>query len=660
MTFPIQSILLQSQVNMLDGLIAILIGLVILSIITEKLGTLVRSYPVQMRYLIFGLSLSLLWVLWYSSDELFKDKISGFEHLPIWYTLPFVVVVLRWKPRKVTALERLSVQLLHDLKSLKSFNANWLLELKGGLDPLLNWLFWTEIDSEDDEVKAKSKTTLNFIKSAVFTLLSIYIINHIFAEGKNLQTDIIQVSVLHGVLMSFLILSIRALLYKDVFTNIKKGETKDIKAKKDEITFLSLVIGLLVAFCFKASIINMFQQAFDPSANFEFQYGWDDKFFLYFKNGYFHFREISIGKWDLLGIGITGFFLSFGSQFFHDILENLLEIKNLKRKLSDKETYKVTSIKELDEHLKLRESDMVKSVYDKHSDDLMSIDGVVSVTMGSFQQANEEVRGIKILAVKDVDVNPEKLFYELPNGNARLIPIKVERLEDGDDFEVTTSIYPSDLIEREKQASEGTYCLPVIDKYSKEEYLLTCYHVVKQNGHDWSKFEDPGDTTAEVSVKLSGSGTGSVSGRIHKGKVDSRVDSALVKLGTDSQYILESQSNKHNIKVTSARRVFSLDDDRTKVNVYGATTDKLRKGIITGVGTIAEIKYSDGSQFELRDLFEIEKNGKTIVQKGDSGALVFTNGGVALGMIVATNSKKALAIPITTVFSEMKVKPKFN
>src|SRR5690606_42039440 len=51
-----------------------------------------------------------------------------------------------------------------------------------------------------------------------------------------------------------------------------------------------------------------------------------------------------------VGFVLTAFFLAFGSKFFHDLLDTLLQVKEYKRKMNDRETYQVSNIKQFDEY----------------------------------------------------------------------------------------------------------------------------------------------------------------------------------------------------------------------------------------------------------------------------------------------------------------------
>lgn len=107
--------------------------------------------------------------------------------------------------------------------------------------------------------------------------------------------------------------------------------------KNREIQTLATLIGLAIAYGCRANIFRIYEA--------DFELGWlgseinSDYFSNYFLS-------------DLFGCGLTGLFLSLGSKFFHDLLGLLLESKNLKRKLKDREGVgNLQTIEEFDQYI---------------------------------------------------------------------------------------------------------------------------------------------------------------------------------------------------------------------------------------------------------------------------------------------------------------------
>ncbi|MBC7125764.1 MAG: hypothetical protein H5T24_09050, partial [Bacteroidales bacterium] len=91
--------------------------------------------------------------------------------------------------------------------------------------------------------------------------------------------------------------------------NVRYKEDDPIMEKKRErrIFAISLISGELVSFSLKADLFAIINQG---------TFGWTTP-----TTGY---------SW-IIGCLFTGFFLSWGSKFWHDLLEILLEMKNIRR-----------------------------------------------------------------------------------------------------------------------------------------------------------------------------------------------------------------------------------------------------------------------------------------------------------------------------------------
>jgi hypothetical protein len=113
-----------------------------------------------------------------------------------------------------------------------------------------------------------------------------------------------------------------------------------------------VVVGIVVAVATRASIFGIS----DPN----FELGWhafdweQDNMLLYLVA-------------DFFGSVFSGIFLSLGSKFFHDLLDLLLESKNLKRKLTDRESIKnLHTIEEFDAYIEEVEPVVVELEIEKY------------------------------------------------------------------------------------------------------------------------------------------------------------------------------------------------------------------------------------------------------------------------------------------------------
>ncbi|MBL7899126.1 MAG: hypothetical protein JNJ99_11385, partial [Crocinitomicaceae bacterium] len=111
---------------------------------------------------------------------------------------------------------------------------------------------------------------------------------------------------------------------------------KDDKEREHKIQKMSMVIGIGVAVVSKANIFALY------TGKEDFDFFWTS-------------NDFKAGIWPLIstvtGSVLCGLFLSLGSKFFHDLLDMLLQVKNLKRKLVSGEEIKVETIEEYDKYL---------------------------------------------------------------------------------------------------------------------------------------------------------------------------------------------------------------------------------------------------------------------------------------------------------------------
>lgn len=135
-------------------------------------------------------------------------------------------------------------------------------------------------------------------------------------------------------------------------------EVKDLEKqrkrvqKRERITFLlALVCGLVTAFASKADLFLLINT---PTVEYTkaLDLGWEG----YKESGGKLFQT-------LLGCFLTGIFLSFGSKFWHDALDLLFQIKNLRRKAVE-----ALDIKNLEElKTKVSEEEEEKPVEESYS-----------------------------------------------------------------------------------------------------------------------------------------------------------------------------------------------------------------------------------------------------------------------------------------------------
>jgi peptidoglycan L-alanyl-D-glutamate endopeptidase CwlK len=97
----------------------------------------------------------------------------------------------------------------------------------------------------------------------------------------------------------------------------KENDTKREKIRERKIFLLSLLSGEIVAFALKADLFRIIEDG---------KIGWNHQ---------------SDNLLWIVGCFFTGFFLSWGSKFWHDLLGILLEVKNLRKAYAEEKTVEV-------------------------------------------------------------------------------------------------------------------------------------------------------------------------------------------------------------------------------------------------------------------------------------------------------------------------------
>lgn len=409
-----------------------------------------------------------------------------------------------------------------------------------------------------------------------------------------------------------------------LFQNIAKGEVSDPDAKEGEITFLSFILGFIVAYIFNAHLIELF---INPNSKL----GWNGvQPFIFDSKGIntYRFNNDFFG-FDLnsaLGFALTGFFLSFGSKFFHDLLDTLFQVKELKRKLNDPSTYHAENIKDFDDFLQFTQSDIIKKAIEENKAQLSTLPNFVSLHL-----AHDVGGSVACLNISDSNVAniPKTLQYTLPSGMKKEIPLKVipsvspARIQIGKVFNPNTPT----------QVGSIGCCFK---ENTGNIWLLTCAHVL--NGGDFKPSIMQGPIQPSL-VKYSYNGN-NYNGSWEYAYQDSQFDVALYKPQNPTQIpALGLLPQPLLVSAITARQLL-----------------RFQGGVSSGHGCVfatdAEepITFGNGT-FNIKGLIKVtsQEGLSCISQQGDSGAVLYSESNEAVGLIVAANNYFTFAIPIEKI-----------
>lgn len=354
----------------------------------------------------------------------------------------------------------------------------------------------------------------------------------------------------------------------------------------------------------------------------------------------------------MFGCFCTGFLLTFGSKFFHDLLELLYEIKRQRRNLADEYLFRSPDLQTLDQRIAMTGPDIVRLVLERHQDTLMAKFPDIGFIGRVFDSAGESVLEIQLRGQESEaalrqyrftyrDRDSDKVLSEarirIVTGVQPIRPHGPEPLHIG--MRIANSAAP---------VNYGTLGLFATRRKDGKSVFVTCYHVVKTEQHQWDQF----DPTPEINV-ISGvddKGQTIRIGMTEDARLDEWMDAAVIRLDTN---FLPWNFDPDFEVVHSFRELGA--GERCDVWVNGASSAPA-KGHVWSMENAVRIDYGGGEPRTLYNLICVADNisdltapTAALTVPGDSGAILFDKDMNALGMIVAGHSNASFAIPISRI-----------
>lgn len=404
---------------------------------------------------------------------------------------------------------------------------------------------------------------------------------------------------------------------KDVYKKLSEKEETE-KKEKDNLDF-ALAFGIFTALFLKISLFDLFTE------DFQKHFGWSLKDF--------NSKHLECLPKTIIGCIFTGIFLSFGSKFWHDLLDLLFQIKNLRRKLVDEKTYQVQNLKELDEYLDISDYDLANLAIEQNETLLKSkYPNIVSIQVGYADKSEKAVVSIDTSDNEGINL-PKKLNATLPSG--RIIEVETDIIYNVDIPEAL-SLLRGDRINIPTNGSTGTLGCILKSNFTDKHFLLTCSHVITGNSYNFG-----GRVEQDKKVEVRDT-TGSIIGKLYYALRDKENDFALVEL-----------FNPKETPTPSEAREVVYNDFRykTPIKFKGATSNE-EEGFIINYKCKVPIKYKD-KIVKLHNLIKLSKqayiNHKTMSNPADSGAVVFDRNNKAIGIVVAGNKQFTYALPMDKI-----------
>jgi hypothetical protein len=437
----------------------------------------------------------------------------------------------------------------------------------------------------------------------------------------------------------------RAFSSLSVLNNVRKSDAGDLIVEdkttvEREVTILSFIIGFIVAYSFNAHLFGLL----DTKPHL----GWGDGKPLFVETVKFPLPNPELFSFDAMkavGFVLTAFFLAFGSKFFHDLLDTLLQVKEYKRKMNDRETYQVSNIKQFDEYFYTDYLQLAKICLEQNKATVAALPNLGAYFVG--------------VSSDPLNRRPVIILHSTLQNNAGYPPSFQGRLDSGKIYNVKTEVVygftepeihldPGDSIShKDFSHTPGTICCCVKD--NQRTYLLTCAHVMTGGApvvtvtttNGWVNLKTPDDTKS-ADTKFAPIGT------LAFALIDNELDAALSETTEVIRPVV-------NINVPPADYTDALNG--AEVRIEG----KLNKTQAFVQGYSQEpikFRYSGGSH-KLGGLILISNNNigtpVTATQKGDSGAMVYlVKDRVALGMVIGGNSQYTYVIPLSRILLRTK------
>jgi hypothetical protein len=416
-------------------------------------------------------------------------------------------------------------------------------------------------------------------------------------------------------------------LFRKKKKTLKKLSSQISEEKKaKEIMLFSFIVGTLVAFISNANIFILFRATDYSNMLFEpFNFEWD---------------------WKAVGFIFTGLFLSLGSKFFHDLLDTLLQIKNLKRKMNDEKTYQIETIKEFDEYLKLTEGELVRMALRENIEYLKSHDNVGCVGLGMVTIGENKVKCVSVnLRDGDDKKIPKNLYITLPSGRPLNIPVDITK----NTGLAKIHLSPGDKIAKKNHEKKfGTFGCVLRKIKTGKEFLLTCSHVL--TGGSSEDYGDGIPKKEEVVQVIDENGS------VIIGKWASATRTKYLDIATISPIDSDVTNYFDGHKFQTSAKVSEKDVNSVEVMLCGARSGKVKRGVIAKVDCIVPVAYVDET-VTMEGLISISEkmNGEdtSITKEGDSGAIILDSNWNVLGMIVAGDEKFSYAIPMEPILERM-------
>lgn len=432
-----------------------------------------------------------------------------------------------------------------------------------------------------------------------------------------------------------------------IWKNIRKRQKDDTilddKIER-EVTSLSFFVGLAITVIFCVDLFKMFT-ADDLRTSLYWTQG---KWGYYWSEGEWYHRVPIL----IVSFCLTAFFLTFGSKFFHDLLDTLFQAKNLKRKLADSRTFEdPQSILEFEEFVKTPESKLSQLAVAQQSSTILETKGVLSVGTGYMNIEGEKVGCLEIHVTDESVIAALRKEYTIRLSSGLDVKVPSNFIVTGD-YPRTFLGAGGKIANATQKLGFGTFGGIVRDIVTKEKYILSCHHVL--NGEiNWKGLSDSREIVALENDQLLPVAELSFGFRTHE------FDTALARITPGSTLTNQAIGNPKSI-----RKVGSSDAiNEVQVSILGGETNRRMTGFVFNDSWDTKFHYpAPGGNTELWPLHDLVvlsslqvSELKSLTQGGDSGAFVIDKDNHVIGVVVGGDAKFTYAIKMDKIAATFNI-----
>jgi len=284
----------------------------------------------------------------------------------------------------------------------------------------------------------------------------------------------------------------------------------------------------------------------------------------------------------LFGCLGTGLFISFGSKFWHDLLDLLLEVKNYRRVLSDPNTYKIDKTATLDRIISTYPSDFIMPAFYEARTKFTAMSNVKSFSLKQDNGGNYYFDVI----LQQADPTIGEVYQYLLDGNIpQNINVRTRVLGAGEHNIAHSVTLGGKIFDVKTPDNWGTLgCLVKNpDPKDSRRYILTCCHnVIEPMSRLPVQARSINAGTIPVVVK------GPI-GVVTRAERDHEIDAALIEIDASLVSKIDNVVPQMG-QPLQARTLKNRDVGKVSVFLSGAKSG-FQQGVVTGLYCDTKLTY---------------------------------------------------------------------